>query len=95
MLICNNCGTVNTEGVVTCRHCHMKGYFTLKNDDPTRTTNSDDANQAEKCRNCGKQQGNGDTCMHCRFPIKRPIQLIDRISDNTLPAFETPKRRRN
>ena len=71
MLICNNCNSVNEDGVVRCVHCHMEGDFRLQMGE-NRTDDAPLLQNKVICRNCGSDEpGEGSRCMHCRFPVAR------------------------
>ena len=70
MLICQNCSTIQEDGVDRCTNCQMPGqlvpYHAAVRATPAKPF------LAHLCQNCGGETPT-DTgrCVHCRFPLAR------------------------
>ncbi|MCE7042682.1 zinc ribbon domain-containing protein [Dyadobacter sp. CY312] len=74
MLVCNNCGSANTDDAVACSYCRMRSGFTQQPENETQKVIS----ETVMCVNCGNHVGADlSRCPECRFPISRNILARD------------------
>ena len=69
MLICNNCGSTNENGVVKCTTCAMPGMLVEHIENNMANKNTIKPMYAV-CPNCGTNETVSDSiCQKCHFPI--------------------------
>lgn len=88
MLICNNCFTVNDDGVESCRHCHMKGNFSRQDDEGRAGDPLEPERGMIQCRNCGQDTpADVEKCAACHFPV--PGRVARKQIESNPPVWKS------
>ncbi|MCO6489283.1 MAG: hypothetical protein J5I98_12740 [Phaeodactylibacter sp.] len=88
MLICNNCFTVNEDGVESCRHCNMKGNFSHQDDEGKAGDPMEPEDHIVQCRNCGHDTpADARQCAECHFPL--PARMAGGKIESNPPVWRS------